>query len=116
MLTAQLMANMDDDYLVAALHAEANAMTSTDIECELLARFENLLAERAEREPLEAAVDSAEIDTAEVPKILEALAEFNCWSESDVRQKLERADKFYGIANDSGDVISRMNDLINSTL
>ena len=101
---------------VAALRAEHDPMTSTAIEDELLERFERLVAERKAAEPLEDAIENSEIVADDVPEMLKVAAEFYCATPADLRAKLERADKFYHIAEDTGDVISRLNDLVNSTL
>jgi hypothetical protein len=128
MLTAQLMASMDDEHLLAAALAELDPLTSTALETELLARFERLL----EHKPFIDLVEEHEINTDELDALGQALGagvgigeltttigvleEFNATDTATLRQKLERADKFYDIANDTGDVIARLNDLINNTL
>jgi hypothetical protein len=96
------------------LHADnaRDPLTTTDIEIELATRFERLvgLAE------IEDAVKNVGIDVADVPAIVEALDDHNATELKVLRQKLERADKFYDIANDAGDVIARLNTLASETL
>lgn len=125
MLTPQLMGTMDDAHLVAALRAEFDPLTSTALEIELLKRFERMLDEKRDDEPFDDARDDEPFDDAledtfieheQLPEVIKVLSEFNAADIAILRQKLERADKFYDIANDAGDVITRLNDLINTTL
>jgi len=53
---------------------------------------------------------------ADIKAIAELLDDHNATGLKVLRQKLERADKFYDIANDAGDVITRINTLITETL
>jgi hypothetical protein len=96
------------------LHADnaRDPLTSSEIEIELTTRFAHLvgLAE------IEDAVKNAGIDVDDVPAIAEALNDHNATELKVLRQKLERADKFYDIANDAGDVITRINTLITETI
>lgn len=128
MLTANLMASMGDQHLIAALRAEIDPLTSTSIEIELLNRFEKVL----QHSSIIDLVEEHEINDSEIAALGEALAigvgianlsatvalldEFSATEPGTLRDKLERADKFYNIAGDAGDVIARLNDLINSTL
>ena len=128
MLTAQLMKSMDDGHLLASARAEIDPLTSTALELELLDRFERMFEHKQiidlveEHEINDDEVDalgkalSAGVGIAELTAIVDVLEEFNATDKAALRQKLERADKFYGIASDTGDVISRLNDLINTTL
>lgn len=115
-LSAQLMVAMDDGHLVAALHSELDPLTSTAAEQELLKRVERLLDEQSDNSPLNDALANSEVATDELPAVLSVMTEFYCYDAGDLRAKLERADKFYGIAQDAGDAFSRLNDLINNTL
>ena len=96
------------------LHADntRDPLTTTEIEIELTTRFAHLvgLAE------IEDAVKDVGIDVADVPAIVELLNDHNATELAVLRQKLERADKFYDIAQDAGDVIDRINALITSTI
>ena len=126
MLTANLMASMGDEHLIAALRAEIDPLTSTSIEIELLNRFEKVL----QHSSIIDLVEEHEINDSEITALGEALAigianlsatvalldEFSATEPGTLREKLERADKFYDIAGDAGDVIARLNDLVNSTL
>jgi hypothetical protein len=96
-------------------HAEAvrDPLTTTDLEIELCNRL-------ADTDDLEALRDLADALGLETPDdfhaLKEVMADFYIDSPAALRSKLERSDKFYDIAIDAGDVISRLNDLINSTL
>lgn len=116
MLNAQTMKSMDDRHLVSALYAELDPLASTAAEAELLHRLEMLLDELADRTPLENAMAEASLEYKDIPPILETMVEFSCYDAKDLRQKLERADKFYDIAQEAGDVIDQLNTLIQSTV
>ena len=96
------------------LHADnaRDPLTTTEIEIELATRFAHLvgLAE------IEDAVTNFDIDVADIPAIAEALNDHNATELKVLRQKLERADKFYDIAQDAGDVIARLNTLATETI
>lgn len=114
-LTAQLMASMDDGHLVQALYTELDPLTSTDAERELLARLERLLEHRQ----VVALVEEYEINHDEIADLAATVAlleEFHATEPGTLRAKLERADKFYDIANDAGDVFTRLSDLVDNTL
>lgn len=115
-MSAQLMASMDDDHLVAALLSELDPMTSTAAEQELLSRLEGLLDQKREVKPLDDALATSEVLPEEIPAVLSTMSEFSCYDAGDLRAKLERADKFYSIAQEAGDAFSRLNDLVNNTL
>lgn len=116
MLTPQLMANMDDAHLIAAVRSEIDPMTSTSLEIELLKRFERMLDEKRDDAPLDDALEDTFIEHEQLPEFIKVLSEFGAADLAVLRQKLERADKFYDIANEAGDAITRLNDLINTTL
>lgn len=110
------MAMMDDGHLVAALRAEFDPLFNTELEVFLLDKLEAMLDEKRDDAPLDEALDDTFIEHKELPEIIKVLSEFNAADLGVLRAKLERADKFYDIANEAGDVVSRLNDLINTTL
>jgi len=96
-------------------HAEAvrDPLTTTDLEIELC----NRLADTDDLEALRDLADALGLETPDDFQALkEVMADFHIDSPAALRSKLERSDKFYDIASDAGDVFSRLNDLINSTL
>jgi hypothetical protein len=113
MLTEQLMAAMDDRHLLSAADAETDSLTSTSLERELIKRLDRLLEERDQYAPVIAKVEDRNITAEQMDEIFAAMDEFNCDDHIDLRAKLERADKFYDIASDAGDVIERLSTLVN---
>ena len=99
-------------------HAQSahDSLTTTDVEIEFMQRFAALLDDEIANAPLMQALDDAGIDISELKEIVATLEEFHVSTPDELRTKLERAHKFYDIANDSGDVFSRLNDLVNTTL
>ena len=104
---------LSDAELVRHAEAVRDPLTTTDLEIELCNRL-------AGTDDLEALRDLAESLGLETPDDFQALkevmADFGIDNPAALRSKLERSDKFYDIASDAGDVISRLNDLINATL
>lgn len=96
------------------LHADnaRDPLTSTDIEIELANRFADLI----ELIELDDALENYELGRDSLRPLLELLNDHNATDLAVLRQKLERADKFYDIAQDAGDVVSRINTLITETL
>lgn len=128
MLTAQLAKSMDDEHLLVSARAEIDPLTSTALELELLDRFERLLEHRKvvalveeyeinhdEIEALGKAL-GAGVGIADMTATMALLEEFYATEPGTLRTKLERADKFYDIANDAGDVFTRLSDLVDNTL
>jgi hypothetical protein len=126
-LTAQLMQSMDDDHLVMALRAEIDPLTSTAAEIILLDRFETLLDEKnpaldavfadyeIEAEGLQAVCESHPASLKEMAELLQVLSDDDIHTPDQLRAKLERSDKFFDIATDAGDVLSRLADLAKTT-
>lgn len=65
---------LTDDELLRLARAEFDPLTSTDLEAELLRRFEECCAANAEVEPLLKVLDDHDIDA---PAALEKALEFN---------------------------------------
>ena len=96
------------------LHADNNSdpLTSTDIEIELANRFADLI----ELIEIDDALDEFGFKREDLRPLLELLNDHDATGLDVLRQKLQRADKFYDIATDAGDVIDRINTLITETL
>lgn len=107
---------LTDRELLAHFEATRDPLTTTDIESEIAKRFDALLEAEEAREPLDEILAKHNFDDGDLADILEIIDEHYCDSPGVLRQKLKRADAFYDIANDAGDVIARLNDLINNTL
>lgn len=105
--------SLSDVELVRHAEAVRDPLTTTDLEIELC----NRLADALDLEALRDLADALDLETPDdFQELKEVMADFQIDSPADLRSKLERSDKFYDIASDAGDVISRLNDLINSTL
>lgn len=111
----------DAEFLREAQHAQ-DPMTATEIQTELLHRFERvteLIAQFVEVESLLVEC-SIEIDrpesVAELAEVLQVLAEHHCYDSARLRAKLERADSFYDIAQEAGDVFDQLAELARNTL
>lgn len=111
----------DAEFLREARHAQ-DPMTATEIQLELLHRFERVaerIARIGEAESLLMA-HSIEIDRSEsvteLAEVLQVLAEHHCIDPTRLRAKLERADEFYDIAQEAGDVFEQLAELARNTL
>jgi len=105
--------SLSDAELVRHAEAVRDPLTTTDLEIELC----NRLTDTDDLEALRDLADALGLETPDDFQALkEVMADFYIDSPAALRSKLERSDKFYDIASDAGDVISRLNDLINATL
>lgn len=89
MLTPSTMSQMSDEHLVAAIRAELDPLTSTPIEIELLNRLEAQI-------DFLSVIDDAGFDSVE-----------------ELEHELDLAKSFRALANDAGDVFTRLTTLIN---
>ncbi len=96
------------------LHADnrRDPLTSTDVEIELANRFADLLG----LTEIDDAITEHGLERDDLRPLLELLNDHSATDLKVLRQKLERADKFYDIAQDAGDVIARLNTLVTETL
>ncbi len=126
MLTAQLMKSTDDDHLVMSAHAETDPLTSTALELELLGRFEALLDQVNETKPVADLIEEHEVSTDDIKAVIEShpaglkeqAALLSLLNDQDIhepdqlKELIELADKFRALANDAGDLFTRLNDLV----
>ena len=122
MLTAQLMASMDDEHLLASARAEIDPLTSTALELELLERFERLLEEYEVADLLEeyevgtddvkAVIESHPASLKDQAALLSLLNDQDIHEPDQLKELLELAAKFRALANDAGDFFTRLNDLL----
>lgn len=103
---------LTDRELLTHFIATRDSLTTTDLESAMAERFESLLVAQEEREPIDTALDEHGIDDERLAEILKLLDEHYAFNPSVLAEKLERADKFYDVARDAGDVIHRLQDLI----
>lgn len=96
------------------LHADnrRDPLTSTDIEIELANRFADLI----ELIEIDEALHEFGLERKDLQPLLQLLTDHAATELDVLRQKLQRADAFYDIANDAGDVIARLNTLVTETL
>jgi hypothetical protein len=62
------------------------------------------------------AIEKSDFALDDLAQLFAVLEEFNANDLKTLRQKLERADKWYGIAEEAGDLFQRLTDLTNTTL
>ena len=126
MLTAQTMALMDDEHLLASARAEIDPLTSTPLEIELLGRFESLLDEQVEDEAmralleeyepaaddLRAVMESHPASLTEKAALLSLLNDQDVYYPDQLAGLLDAITKFRALANDAGDFFIRLTDLV----
>ena len=124
MLTANLMALMDDAHLVSAIEAELDPLASTDIERELLSRFETKIDGDADYAEIIAVIDEFEIEAKELREladarigdatlaILKVISDAGIDSADSLQAELDLAKSFSALAEDAGDTITRLSQLI----
>lgn len=111
-----LLTALTDAELACHAWAQRDPLTSTELEDELLRRFEAATQLVAELDPVTEAVDKSGFEIGDMAELFAVLSEFNVDDIKTLRQKLERADKWYGIAEEAGDLFQRLTDLTNTTL
>lgn len=126
MLTVQLMKYMDDRHLVASIYAEQDPLTSSAAEIELLTRFERLLDEQHDNEGVRALSEEYELTADDMRAVIEShpaslkdqaallalLNDQDIHEPDQLKALLDTSDKFRALANDAGDVFTRLNDLV----
>lgn len=106
---------LSDKELITHAEQTTDPIVTSDLERELLKRLDRRLDEELDDTPLCNALDEAGVDRDDLPEIIKVLDEFCVTDASHLRQKLERADKFYDIASEAGDVIERLAGLVKET-
>ncbi|MBA4315600.1 MAG: hypothetical protein C0422_09795 [Alcaligenaceae bacterium] len=116
---------LSDSELAAKANTELDTLTSTDLERELLQRFEEQLAWQPIFDLIKNTyANKAESAFEELPQVLEQVAALECVGElkeivgalqdhnidevKALREKLERADKFYDVAQEAGEAFSML--------
>lgn len=111
-----LLTALTDDELLRHAWAQHDPLTGTELEAELLRRFEVITHTLVDLDPVTEAVDKSSFELEDMRLLFEVLEEFHVDDIKTLRQKLERADKWYGIAEEAGDLFQRLTDLTNTTL
>jgi hypothetical protein len=107
---------LTDDELLRYAHTVFDPRTGTALEAELLQRPDAATEALRALEPVTKAVDKSEFELDDLAQLFAVLEEFSAGDIKTLRQKLERADKGYGIAEEAGDLFQRLTDLTNTTL
>ena len=127
MLTHSLMAQMDHGHLIAAVHCEIDALASTDLERELLARLEaaldahdGALVQTAEAydftaKDIKVLGEALIEDTAVTVALLNVLGAAGIHDPEALKSRLSLANQFYALADDAGDVFARLAQLTTTT-
>lgn len=111
----------DAEFLRVARDAQ-DPLTSTEIQDELLIRFEKIVEDGHPLEQLKAELAETGTyidDEAGVKGLVEFLHvanEHNCDDAAILKSKLQRADDFYDIAAEAGDLFKRLADLAATTV
>lgn len=126
MLTAHVMKLMGDEHLVATIRADFDPLTATDIEIELLHRFEKMTDGSADNAEMNAALDEFDITAKDIKTfgdalvedvttsaaILKVIHEAGISSATAMQAELDLARRFSALAEDAGDTFFRLSKLI----
>ena len=110
MITRTLFSHMSDDELLNHAYQVQDPLTVTELETELLSRFELSVETFG---PLHDAMSTWNLDVDDVLSLICTLEDFNHNDVLEVRKALELADKFADIASTLGDDFNKLNTLIN---
>ena len=112
----------DEELLREALH-QLDPLTSTEVQEELTARFEKLLGQLDQFAGLQYAFEHKigldlddDQDRMKVVELLEVLEAHHVDGPETAKHKLERADKFYDIAEEAGNAFAMLAELASATL
>lgn len=105
---------LTDDELLRHAANSFDELTSTDLEAELTRRLGERVAAEKDEEPLNDVLEQSGLTREDLPEIVRVMDEHYCDTPGELRAKLERANKFWDLAQDlQGDVLTRLADLIN---
>ena len=121
---------MSPQHAISTIVAQFDPLTSTPLEEHLASMVERLLDTLTEHSKVIALVEDSDITSDQVAdllaavidspqttiKLLAQLADHSIDSPSVLAEKLQRADAFYDIAQEAGDIFDRLSTLANSTL
>lgn len=110
------LSHLTDDELLRHVENERDALTTTDAEIELAGRFADLVDSPPLPDDLQAAIDDTAVSADHLVEIIKIIDEFSAEEPKVLREKLKRANDFYDIATDAGDVIERLSTLVSTTL
>lgn len=107
---------LTDWELVQTIDVQTDALTTTDIERELLSRFTRLLEEYSRLQHIDALIETVGGDAKEIQKIIEVLEDKGCLDARSLQDKLTRSDAWYDIALDGAEVFKNLADLVKNTI
>ena len=100
--------NLTHRELLSHAHISHDPLTGTELEAELLSRLELTVDELDELDPISRAIHQSEFDVTEVAELFAVLEEFSASDLKSLRQKLKRADDFFTLAEEAGDLFTRL--------
>lgn len=99
------------DELVRYAHLELNALTTTPLEQELVARLEAVAAEAAENADLVGYLRDTDRTVKDALALLKLCDERGAESVKALTDKLDRADRWFDAASEAGDIFARLETL-----
>lgn len=109
------LARLTDPELLRHAHNSADNLT-TDLETELQARLVAQTEELDDYHGLQDMLEAQEVEEEDLRALCIVLVKFNATTPGTLREKLERADKFYEIASEAGDIFARLSSLTAQTV
>lgn len=104
--------HLTDDEFLRVVQTEP---TIDDVDVEVRARYGRLLSDLDTLRDIESNCEELGIDVSSVCELLGVADKHHCASPSELREKLERADKFYDLADEAGDTFKKLADLAATT-
>lgn len=116
MIIRNKYSHLSDWELIQTIDVQTDALTTTDIERELLSRFIRVTEDNARMTLIEALLETVGGDAEELVKVIEILEDRGCLDSLSLADKLKRADDFYDIAAEGSDIFQQLADLAKHTL
>lgn len=108
--------HLSDWELIQTIDVQTDALTTTDIERELLGRFIRVTEDNARMTLIEALIETVGGDAEELVKVIEILENRGCLDSLSLEDKLKRADAFYDIALEGATLFKDLADLAKNTI
>lgn len=104
--------HLTDEEFLRVVH---NEPAIDDVDVEVRARYERLISDLDTLRDIESNCEELGIDIESVCELLGIASKHHCTSASELREKLERSDKFYDLADEAGDTFKKLADLAATT-
>lgn len=129
-LSLELLKSMDPQHAINALRADHNPLTSTALETYLIEWVESLVDQSADAVPYVEAAENCNFSASDIDmlgemvgdydldtlaKLVEVLGTAGIATAETLKSRLDLADRFIEIAEDAGDFLPRLTDLITTT-